>query len=307
MGGKSQDNSAMINEQKAQAEEARQKETARQGRLAQGLAGIKAAFEGAPTMGKRAGNFDWGNFNTATSGSGDAQTQALGAMFGSNFVNALKRNAGAGAAVGQQVQGLPAGYTVVQIPGATTSGTPAVIGEICEHQQRQPQWRRWQPPVPPSPGSNRQGPQPFVTVTNPSGGGRGEGNYFGDRGKIPPRSRRSQAPYNNSGGGRGEGGSGSPAFSPPTSDCWRRRAPPFPAPQARRHGASAAPTAGSTSPARRSGPRSNTTPASAAAASAILSSTSSARASSTTTCRRSPTSIRTPRTRPLMGWREPAR
>ena len=53
MGGKSQSNAPMIRQQEEQAAEARAKEAARQGRLTQGLAGIRAAFEGAPVMGSR--------------------------------------------------------------------------------------------------------------------------------------------------------------------------------------------------------------------------------------------------------------
>lgn len=195
MGGKSQDNSAMIDEQKAQAEEARQKETARQGRLAQGLAGIKAAFEGAPTMGTRAGTFDWGNFNTALSGSGDAQTAALGNMFGANFTNALKTGARASMASGQQISGLPAGFTAIQIPGATTT-TPGVPlsaagsgsgspggggGEATGAAVKSPYYN-----------NNRQGSQPF---TNPAGtgqsggGGQGAQKDWGKTGsaKITPQ------------------------------------------------------------------------------------------------------------------------
>ena len=51
MGGKSKpDNSAVVNEQKAEAAAAAQKEADRQARLTTGLASIKSAFEGSPVM-----------------------------------------------------------------------------------------------------------------------------------------------------------------------------------------------------------------------------------------------------------------
>ena len=83
---KSSDNGAMIKEQKAQATEARQKEVDRQTRLQQGLANIRAAFEGGQM--KQYG--------------GGAYT-VPGAV--------------AGASSGGAVAGLPAGYTYYQEPG----------------------------------------------------------------------------------------------------------------------------------------------------------------------------------------------
>lgn len=62
MGGKSGGgNDKMIRLQEQQAAEARTKDTARQSRIAQGLAGIRRAFEGSPIMGSRqaTANYDW--------------------------------------------------------------------------------------------------------------------------------------------------------------------------------------------------------------------------------------------------------
>lgn len=94
MGGKKQDNSAMVNEQKAQATEARQKETDRQARIDKGLASIKAAFEGSPVMATKTGSYDW-----------------------SGFGNAAKT-------AGGQVSGLPSGYTYVDTGGGGTAVVP---------------------------------------------------------------------------------------------------------------------------------------------------------------------------------------
>ncbi len=68
MGGKKSDNGQMVRMQQQQADEARAKETARQGRLDQGLAAIRGAFEGAPVMGSRAGSFDWASAAGANAG-----------------------------------------------------------------------------------------------------------------------------------------------------------------------------------------------------------------------------------------------
>jgi hypothetical protein len=53
MGGKSSDDSKMVNAQKQEAAEARAKEAQRKARIDAGLAKIKAAFHGAPVMGTR--------------------------------------------------------------------------------------------------------------------------------------------------------------------------------------------------------------------------------------------------------------
>lgn len=61
MGGKSKaDNSQVVNEQRAEAAQATQKEADRQARLQQGLASIKTAFEGSPVTAPKA--YDWSNF-----------------------------------------------------------------------------------------------------------------------------------------------------------------------------------------------------------------------------------------------------
>jgi hypothetical protein len=53
LGGGSSDDSKMVKLQETEAQEARDKETQRQGRIDQGLAQIKALFEGSPVMGTR--------------------------------------------------------------------------------------------------------------------------------------------------------------------------------------------------------------------------------------------------------------
>lgn len=55
MGGKGAKggNDAVVNEQRAQADEARRKEEERKGRIAQGMTSIRQAFEGSPVMGTR--------------------------------------------------------------------------------------------------------------------------------------------------------------------------------------------------------------------------------------------------------------
>jgi len=95
LGGKKQDNSQMVNEQKKQATEARQKEADRQARIDKGLAAINAAFEGSPVTATRSTTktFDYNN-----------------AVADKN------------AKVGGQVSGLPAGYTYVQEAGTSGGG-----------------------------------------------------------------------------------------------------------------------------------------------------------------------------------------
>jgi len=84
----------MVDMQKEQATEARQKETDRQARIDQGLAAITAAFEGSPVMATKTGSYDWSGF-------GDAAKTA-----------------------GGQVSGLPAGYTYVNTAGGGTAVVP---------------------------------------------------------------------------------------------------------------------------------------------------------------------------------------
>jgi hypothetical protein len=63
MGGKSSaDNSAVVDEQKAQAAEEAAKEADRQQRLTTGLASIKQAFEGSPVMASQTTPYDWSTF-----------------------------------------------------------------------------------------------------------------------------------------------------------------------------------------------------------------------------------------------------
>jgi hypothetical protein len=112
LGGKSSSkgSDAMIREQRAQAEEARAKEAARQGRLTQGLAGIRAAFEGSPVMRSVARSF--------------------------NFAAPA-----AGAKVGAGVSGLPAGYTYVRAPGtaaAPRTTAPRAAGYVGGRDAVQP-------------------------------------------------------------------------------------------------------------------------------------------------------------------------
>lgn len=100
MGGKSSDNSEMVNMQKEQAAEARQKEADRQARIDKGLAAITAAFEGSPVMATRAKNY----------------TAAAPA---------------AGTTSGTAVSGLPAGYTYKQI--STGGGGGANTGRVVQY------------------------------------------------------------------------------------------------------------------------------------------------------------------------------
>jgi hypothetical protein len=94
--GKSDDSASreMINMQKQEAAAARAKEAARQQRINQGLANIKAMFEGGKSTTTQTGNYDWSKFSPKTSG--------------------------------EQVSGLPAGYTAVWTGSDTVTpqGTP---------------------------------------------------------------------------------------------------------------------------------------------------------------------------------------
>jgi hypothetical protein len=66
VGGKtSSSNSAVVKEQKAQAAEAKTKETARQTRLDTGLANIKAAFEGKKVTKDKSNVYDWSTYGSS--------------------------------------------------------------------------------------------------------------------------------------------------------------------------------------------------------------------------------------------------
>ena len=96
MGGKNTpDNSAVVQEQQAQAAQDAAKEAARQQRIQQGLASIKAAFEGSEVMGTKSTPFDWSSFKPGTS----AIPSVNAAM----------------------TTGVPAGYTATLIPGTPTT------------------------------------------------------------------------------------------------------------------------------------------------------------------------------------------
>jgi hypothetical protein len=92
MGGKSQDNSQMINMQKQQAAEARAKETARQGRIASGLDSIRAAFEGGSIFGTRpAAAQTWSGTGALPAGYTRVAMPSTG---GSNAANSSSRGSG---------------------------------------------------------------------------------------------------------------------------------------------------------------------------------------------------------------------
>jgi len=94
----------MVDMQKEQATEARQKETDRQARIDKGLASIKAAFEGSPVMATKTGSYDWSNFNNAQKTAGG---QAAGLPSGYTYVN----TAGGGTAVVPTSSVQAQGYT----------------------------------------------------------------------------------------------------------------------------------------------------------------------------------------------------
>ena len=91
--GGSDDSSSkeMIQMQKDEAKRVAAAEADRQARVTQGLSLIRNMFQGAPVMKSVAQKFDWGNFAAPANARG----------------------------VGTGVSGLPAGYTYVQVPGAT--------------------------------------------------------------------------------------------------------------------------------------------------------------------------------------------
>lgn len=98
MGGKSGDNGQMIRMQKQQAEESRAKEAARAARIQEGLARIKAAFQGQEKMRSTTNRF-----------------RATGPA--------------AGVTAGTAVSGLPAGYSYVRgAAPAPKAKTPSYVG-----------------------------------------------------------------------------------------------------------------------------------------------------------------------------------
>ena len=109
MGGKNQpDNSAVVNEQKAEAAQEAQKEADRQKRITQGLASIKQAFEGSPVTATQ--NYDWSNFRAPQTMPAEMSTW-------------LAANPDTPAPDFSQTGSVPAGYTAVQV--APRSGTAA--------------------------------------------------------------------------------------------------------------------------------------------------------------------------------------
>jgi len=111
--GGSSDNSAMINQQKAEADEARGKEEARKARIAQGLGNIKAMFEGGNTYSTTGGTPASTTAATtkqvwvpgATGGGGGNPNSTKGGSYGTN--------AGQGGY-----------YKTVTVPGTAVAATP---------------------------------------------------------------------------------------------------------------------------------------------------------------------------------------
>jgi hypothetical protein len=102
MSGSTPTNSAAVDFEKQQAAEADAKEAQRQQRLTQGQTLIDQIFNGAPVMGTKTSNYDWSGF-----------TPGAGLM---------------------PASGMPAGYTAVRVPTATTaagatdaSGRPTLL------------------------------------------------------------------------------------------------------------------------------------------------------------------------------------
>ena len=114
MGGKSKpDNSQIVQQQQQQAAEQAQKEADRQARLKTGLASIKAAFEGTPTMAATTGPYDWSKFKPE----GDALSAA---SWGADPLSGTSSTA-------TMDMGVPAGYTAVQVaPRGTGAGGAAI-------------------------------------------------------------------------------------------------------------------------------------------------------------------------------------
>lgn len=86
MGGKNHaDNSAVVNEQAAEAAQEKQKEADRQARISQGLASIKGAFEGTPTMKTTSSPFNWSGFNGTNAPTGYTSVWTGGGTAGSSM------------------------------------------------------------------------------------------------------------------------------------------------------------------------------------------------------------------------------
>jgi hypothetical protein len=91
MSGSAPSNSQAVDFERQQAAEADAKEAQRQQRLQQGQTLIDQIFSGSPVMGTKSSNYDWSGFKP-----------------------------GAGI---MPASGMPAGYTAVRVPGATTTKT----------------------------------------------------------------------------------------------------------------------------------------------------------------------------------------
>ena len=120
MGGKNKpDNSAVVNEQKAEAAQEAAKEAARQARIQQGLASIKQAFHGSPVMASTTSPYDWSKFKPVANAA-EAQYESV----------ASPAQLAAPHAPLYSGTNLPADYTVVQTvkpatPGAAAPGAAA--------------------------------------------------------------------------------------------------------------------------------------------------------------------------------------
>jgi hypothetical protein len=110
-GGDDSSSRELIAMQKEEAAEARRKEEARQGRIKGGLERIRQAFEGAPVMATRTGQFDWGKFAPPTT-QGNVSQLVKSLSADPATMDRLLATKGVGAPVG----GLPAGYTYVKAP-----------------------------------------------------------------------------------------------------------------------------------------------------------------------------------------------
>ncbi len=118
MGGKSKaDNSQVVQQQQQEAADAKQKEADRQARLNQGLASIKAAFEGSPVMGTKATPFDWSTFTANNPNSQYRVDPTTGQASYNDPSNPSQ-------------YGLPTGYKVIKTtkPSSGASSTGSAIG-----------------------------------------------------------------------------------------------------------------------------------------------------------------------------------
>ena len=115
MGGKNKpDNSAVVNEQKAEAAQEAAKEAARQARIQQGLASIKQAFHGSPVMASTTSPYDWSKFKPVANAA-EAQYESV----------ASPAQLAAPHAPLYSGTNLPADYTVVQTAKPATPGAAA--------------------------------------------------------------------------------------------------------------------------------------------------------------------------------------